>query len=123
MTRYYAARVHDSVDMQRDTVIVDATAEDYDAAFRVHTQRLSREPAAMAFDLAGKPIERTQHWRPAVLLDLGTVDISSDAVMRRLLMTDPLLRAVFDLGHQMGRLDADAVSGKPADPMGAEGDV
>lgn len=38
-----------------------------------------------------------------VLLDVSSVDLSDQAAVDHLLMVDPLLHAVFNLGYQLGR--------------------
>lgn len=103
MIRYYAARVHDSVDGQRDTVMVQETHPDYGAAMNVHVRRSMRE-AASTLSADGTP--RRAHWRDTVLLDLGTIENLDGWALRRLLDLDPVLRAIFELGRRAEALDA-----------------
>lgn len=100
MIRYYAARVHDSVDGQRDTVMVQETHPTYDTAMEVHARRIAYETPRPFNLTTGQPEPRPQHWRDTVLLDLGSITYLDPDEVGRLIATDPMLRAIFELGRQ-----------------------
>lgn len=79
MPRYFAADVHDG------TVIIHGSGETYTEAMDVHARRLA---------LGAR---RSDYWRPAVLLDLASTDPSD---VEEMLLHDPVLRSIFELGRQ-----------------------
>lgn len=81
MTTYVAALVHD------ETVIVIGQGETYDEAMKLLVQHVERH--------AG-PTD--SYWRRAVLIDSTSIQNLDEVAMHRLITTDPLLRAVFELG-------------------------
>jgi hypothetical protein len=103
MTKYYPVMVHDRDDDKPPPIDILGAATDYDGAHGVHVARVMRAaPAAIRVDAGGQvaPAPRDPYWRPTVLLDLGTLDLTDEDEARRLLTADPILRAVYELGRQ-----------------------
>lgn len=87
MTAYYAAHVHDDV-----VVIKSGPHETSSEAMDTHAQALAR----------GEKVN-TGYWEYRVLLDVGSVNVEDEGELHRLLLTDPLLHAIFEAGRQVGR--------------------
>lgn len=82
---YYAALVHG-----KQVIVLSGPHPTHDFAIDHHVQ------AARAGDAP------SGYWRPAVLLDTGSPP-DTEEEWRRILLTDPLLHAVFELGRRTGQ--------------------
>lgn len=63
----------------------------YGLAIERHAEELSRMATI-----------RPPKYERRVLLDLGTLNFTEEEAMQRVLMDDPVLKAVFELGRRMG---------------------
>lgn len=93
-TPYRAAKVHGDVIMPQG-----APCARYDDAMQVHADELARtaQPVHLGAAAGG-------YWRRTVLLDLGALDVSDPDALGEVLMTDPLLAAIYSYGLNLGRL-------------------
>jgi hypothetical protein len=97
MASYYAADRHATIsDEGPVAALLSSGLASYDEAVAVHTDRIARLIS---------PLE-TLGWEPAVLLDMGSVDLGDPAEVERLLLTDPVLHAIYEMGRQHGAHEA-----------------
>lgn len=89
MSRYYAAVQR--ADMPTPAIVAETAT--YDLAVGFHAGQLARA--------TGLP-----SWRMAVLLDCGSLAEHDEPEWARLLATDPVLAAVFEMGRRAGSVDS-----------------
>jgi len=95
MARYYPAQIHRD-EYSADTVVAYSAVETYTEAQGINADRLARG--------VYPPLGITEpYWRPTVLLDLGSIDLSDGNQLHRLLRSDPLLAAIYKLGRRQER--------------------
>lgn len=93
--RYYAALV----DIGGNLRIVPGPPRDtYSGAMGVHTDHAMRNVR-----VSSKP----DPYEPRILLDVGSIALTDETQTAKLLLDDPMLRAIYELGRRQGRLDDD----------------